>query len=96
MAITVTTFSIYGDSPLRRFPDRQSTVTIDSAHDMADLLGQITKRYPGLKEYLSPEGRVMHVVLMTVNDDRVRGGEWEATPISDGDHVSIVQATVCG
>lgn len=95
MAITVTICSVDLDSPLSRFPNGQSTVTIDSARDMADLLGQITALHPDLKKYLTPEGRVMHAVLMAVNDDRIRQREWEATPIGDGDQISIVQVTNC-
>ena len=84
-------------TPLRQFLDGQSTVTIDAATDVADLLGQLTALSADLKKHLlSPDGSVPGYVNVYVNDDSIRDRDGEATPVADGDEISIVPSIAGG
>lgn len=92
MAITVDI-----PTPLRQFLNGEATVTIGAARDVADLLGQVTARNADLKQYLlNPDGAVPGYVNVYVNDDSIRDRNGEATPVADGDKVSIVPAIAGG
>ena len=92
MAITVNI-----PTPLRQFLQGQSTVTVDAARDVADLLRQLTARSADLKKHLlTPEGTVPGYVNVYVNDDSIRDRDGEATPVADGDEVSIVPSIAGG
>ena len=84
-------------TPLRPFLDGQSAVTVDAARDVADLLGQLTARSADLKKHLlTPQGTVPGYVNVYVNDDSIRDREGEATPVADGDEISIVPSIAGG
>ncbi len=84
-------------TPLRQFLDGQSTVTVDAARDVADLLDQLTARSADLKKHLlTPEGTVPGYVNVYVNDDSIRDRDGEATPVADGDEISIVPSIAGG
>ncbi len=84
-------------TPLRQFLDGQSTVTIDAATDVADLLGQLTALSADLKKHLlNADGTVPGYVNVYVNDDSIRDRDGEATPVADGDEISIVPSIAGG
>ena len=84
-------------TPLRPFLDGQSAVTVDAARDVADLLGQLTARSADLKKHLlTPQGTVPGYVNVYVNDDSIRDRQGEATPVADGDVISIVPSIAGG
>ena len=84
-------------TPLRQFLDGRSTVTIDAATDVADLLGQLTALSADLKKHLlNADGTVPGYVNVYVNDDSIRDRDGEATPVADGDEISIVPSIAGG
>lgn len=84
-------------TPLRQFLNGQASVTIDAASTVAELLGQLTAGNAQLaKHLLTSQGTVPGYVNVYVNDDSIRDRDGEATPVSDGDEISIVPSIAGG
>ncbi len=60
----------------------QQPITVDEAATLADLLTQ---------QQIKPEG-----VAIAINNRIIKRTEWSATPLSQGDKVTLVQATYGG
>ena len=83
-------------TPLRPLTDNLDTVEVDGA-TIADLLAALDKKYPGIGErLLDAQGNVRRFVNIYVNGEDVRFLEEKATPVKDGDEVSIVPAIAGG
>lgn len=84
-------------TPLRQFLDGQSSIIIDAAIDVADLLSQVAALSAELKNHLlTAEGAVPGYVNVYVNEDSIRDRDGEATMVADGDEVSIVPSIAGG
>jgi molybdopterin synthase sulfur carrier subunit len=83
-------------TPLRPLTNNLDTVEVDGA-TVADLLAALDKKYPGIGErLLDAQGNVRRFVNVYVNGEDVRFLQEKATPVKDGDEVSIVPAIAGG
>lgn len=91
MAITVRI-----PQPLRNLTGNQSTVTGDGV-TLEACLAHLESTYPGIKERVMDEaGQLRRFVNIFINGDDVRFMEGLASPLKDGDEVSIVPAVAGG
>jgi molybdopterin synthase sulfur carrier subunit len=60
------------------------------------LVEDLDKKYPGLAERISEDGKLRRFVNIYVNEEDVRFKENEKTEVKDGDEVSIVPAIAGG
>ena len=81
---------------LRPFAGKQATVEF-SAATVGDALKQLTGTYADLAKHLyTDDGRIRSFVNIYVNDEDIRYLQKEATPIKDGDTISIVPSIAGG
>ena len=91
MAITVRI-----PTPLQKLTGDQAEVAASGA-TVGDLLQDIDRQFPGLKERLcDPGGKLRRFVNIYVNEEDIRFLKQEATPLKDGDEVSIIPAIAGG
>ena len=83
-------------TPLRVYAGKQDVVEAEG-RTVGELLENLTSRYTELRNHLySEDGRLRSFVNVYVNDDDIRYLEKEATPVKDGDTVSIVPSVAGG
>jgi sulfur-carrier protein len=88
--------TVYLPSPLRRLTQGRSRVSADGT-TVDEALAELEQRYPGLREQLrEPTGEVRQFINIFVNGTEVRSLQGGATPLADGDEVSIVPAMAGG
>lgn len=83
-------------TPLRQYVGGNDTVDID-AGTAGELLAKLTEAHPDLKKQLfNDEGKMRSFVNVYVNDDDIRYLDRDATPVKEGDTVSIVPSIAGG
>jgi sulfur-carrier protein adenylyltransferase/sulfurtransferase len=83
-------------TPLRQFAGKQDSVELAGA-TVGEVLHSLTSQYGDLRRHLyTDEGKLRSFVNVYVNDDDIRYLEKEATPVKDGDTVSIVPSIAGG
>jgi molybdopterin synthase sulfur carrier subunit len=83
-------------TPLRKLTKEQETVAA-SGTNIGQLLEDLEKQYPGIKERLCDEqGQLRRFVNVYLNDEDIRFLKGQDTAIKDGDEVSIVPAIAGG
>ena len=88
--------SIRIPTPLRKLTGEQEVVQADGS-TVGELLQSLDGTYPGLKERICDEnGNVRRFVNVYLNDEDIRFLDENATPVKDGDEVSIVPAIAGG
>lgn len=83
-------------TPLRRVTNGVGEVK-GQGKDIAELIDDLERQYPGLRERLLDEtGELRRFINMYVNEEDVRFLAGKATALKDGDDVSIVPAIAGG
>jgi adenylyltransferase/sulfurtransferase len=83
-------------TPLRQFAGKQDSVDLKGA-TVGDVLHALTTQYSDLRRHLyTDEGKLRSFVNVYVNDDDIRYLNKEATPLKEGDTVSIVPSIAGG
>ena len=83
-------------TPLRVYAGKQDVVEAEG-QTVGELLEHLTTQYTELRNHLyNDEGRLRSFVNVYVNDDDIRYLDKEATPVKDGDTVSIVPSVAGG
>jgi sulfur-carrier protein len=83
-------------TPLQRLTDNQAEVTVEGS-DIRELIGNLEGKFPGVKARLCDEDGVLRrFVNIYINEEDIRFLKGEATPLKDGDEVSIVPAIAGG
>jgi sulfur-carrier protein adenylyltransferase/sulfurtransferase len=83
-------------TPLRQYAGKQDSVELAGAN-VGEVLQALTGQFADLRRHLySDEGKLRSFVNVYVNDDDIRYLEKEATPLKDGDVVSIVPSIAGG
>jgi len=81
---------------LRRVTQGQGEVQIE-ATTIADLIENLEKEFPGIKERLVDEnGEIRKFVNFFVNDEDIRFLQGKDTQLKDGDVVAIIPAIAGG
>lgn len=88
--------TLYVPAPLRKLTGGQSRVQMP-ATSVADLIANADSRYPGLRERITePNGEIKRFINVFVNGVDVRTLQGNATPLKDGDEVSVIPAMAGG
>ncbi len=83
-------------TPLRKLTGDLELVQAEGS-TVGELLQSLDTTYPGLKERICDEsGNVRRFVNVYLNDEDIRFLEERATPVKDGDEISIVPAIAGG
>lgn len=92
MAITVRI-----PTPLQKLTGDKPEVAASGA-TIQEILQDIDRQFPGLKERLCDpaSGKLRRFVNIYVNEEDIRFLKAEATPLKDGDEVSIIPAIAGG
>ena len=80
---------------LRPLTDDQKRIDIVGA-SVLEIIEQIERQYPGVKERLMVGGKVHRFVNIYVNDDDIRFADGLATRVRDGDSITILPAVAGG
>ena len=82
-------------TPLRVYAGKQDVIEVEG-RTVGEVLANMTAEYAELRKHLYKEdGRLRAFVAIFLNDDDIRFLEKEATPVKEGDTVSIIP-TVAG
>ncbi len=83
-------------TPLRQYTDQADSVELGGA-TVKEVLEALTARYGELKRHLyNDEGKLRSFVNVYVNDEDIRYLDKDATPVKDGDVISIVPSIAGG
>ena len=83
-------------TPLRQYAGKQDAVQL-SGSTVGEVLNSLTIQYADLRRHLyNDEGKLRSFVNVYVNDEDIRYLSKEATPLKDGDTVSIVPSIAGG
>ena len=82
-------------TPLRVYAGKQDVIEVEG-DTVGELLANMTAEHTELRKHLyNEDGRLRACVAIFLNDDDIRFLEKEATPVKEGDTVSIIP-TVAG
>jgi molybdopterin synthase sulfur carrier subunit len=88
--------SIRIPTPLRKLTHEQEVVTAEGAN-VGELIDNLEKAFPGLKDRICDEaGNVRRFVNIFINDEDIRFLDDKASPVKEGDEISIVPAIAGG
>ncbi|MFT5090394.1 MAG: molybdopterin synthase sulfur carrier subunit [Candidatus Latescibacterota bacterium] len=91
MAVTVNI-----PTPLRKLTNNQSEVEIEAA-TVGELVDALEAAYTGIADkLLDDSGEIRRYVNVFVNDEDIRFLDGKATPLKEGDNISIVPAIAGG
>ncbi len=83
-------------TPLQKITNNQADVTVKSKN-VRELIEDLNKSFPGIKERLCDEkGNLRRFINIYVNEEDIRFLKMDATPLKDGDEVSIIPAIAGG
>ena len=82
-------------TPLRSHTDGKDTVSTEGA-TIKDVLDNLDKAHPGIKEKLVDDKGVRRFVNIFVGDEDIRFMDGIDTAVKDGDEISIIPAIAGG
>ena len=83
-------------TPLRKLTNNEEVVEV-TAGTVSEAIGELQTRYPGIQERLvDDKGEVRRFVNVYVNEEDIRFLKNQATPLKDGDEISIIPAIAGG
>ncbi len=82
-------------TPLQRLTQGQEEVE-GVTGKIIDLVNDLEKKFPGIGERISENGKIRRFVNIYVNDEDIRFLNAEDTVVKEGDEVSIVPAIAGG
>src|ERR1041384_5991506 len=82
--------------PLRQYADKADAVELPGA-SVGEVLGALTSQHSELRRHLyNDEGKLRSFVNVYLNDEDIRYMQKDATPVKDGDTISIVPSIAGG
>lgn len=83
-------------TPLRKLTNNEELIEVDAA-TIGDAIIELQSRFPGIQERLvDDKGEVRRFVNVYVNEEDIRFLQNRATPLKDGDEISIIPAIAGG
>jgi molybdopterin converting factor small subunit len=82
-------------TPLRQHTQGKDTVTV-SGTTIQEVLSDLGKQFPGITQRLFDNGQVRRFVNVYLNEEDIRYLDNLATPVKEGDQVSIIPAVAGG
>jgi sulfur-carrier protein len=90
------TVKVLVPTPLQKFTNDQATLECGGSN-VAELIESLEQSCPGIKARLCDEqGQLRRFLNFYVNSEDIRFLDGTATPLNDGDEVSIVPAVAGG
>lgn len=90
----MTTVSI--PTPLRQFTNGEDTVALEGS-SVGEVLDALTAKFPGLQQHLfNDEGKLRSFVNVYLNDEDIRYMQKTASPVKDGDTITIIPSIAGG
>jgi MoaD family protein len=86
---------IHIPTPMRQHTENQATVEVNGATVEA-ALADLSRKYPAVAQRVFDNGQVRRFINVYLNDEDVRYLDNLATPVKDGDQVSIIPAVAGG
>jgi molybdopterin converting factor small subunit len=87
---------IHIPTPLRQYVGKQSTVDV-TATTVAEAMNALVAQHPEVRRHLyNEDGKLRAFVNLYVNDEDIRYLQKEATPVKEGDNISIVPSIAGG
>jgi adenylyltransferase/sulfurtransferase len=87
---------IHIPTPLRQYVGKHSTVDVKAA-TVAEAMDALVAQHPEVRRHLyTEEGKLRAFVNLYVNDEDIRYLQKEATPVKEGDNISIVPSIAGG
>ncbi|OQW39463.1 MAG: molybdopterin synthase sulfur carrier subunit [Proteobacteria bacterium SG_bin4] len=80
---------------LRPLTNQQKHIDIDGIK-VSEVIDRMEQQYPGIKAKLVSEGSAHRFINIYVNDNDIRFQEGLATPLQEGDVVTILPAVAGG
>jgi adenylyltransferase/sulfurtransferase len=88
--------TVHIPTPLRPYAGREAAVEVPAA-TVGEALSRLVERHPDLRRHLYGEGgKLRSFVNVYLNDEDVRYLQKEATPVKEGDALSIVPSIAGG
>ncbi len=88
--------TVHVPAPLRPFTGQQAVLDLP-ARTVGEALAELVSRHPELRRQLyGDDGRLRSFVNLYLNDQDIRYLQREATPVKEGDALSIVPAVAGG
>ena len=83
-------------TPLRQYADKKDSLELTGG-TVGEVLNQLTSQYGELRKHLyTDDGRLRSFVNVYVNDEDIRYSGKDATPVKEGDTISIVPSIAGG
>src|SRR5579883_893050 len=83
-------------TPLRQYAEKKDSILLDGS-TVGEVLGALTTQYPDLRKQLfNEEGKLRSFVNVYLNDEDIRYLKKDATPVANGDTLSIVPSIAGG
>ncbi|MBI5638992.1 MAG: MoaD/ThiS family protein [Nitrospirae bacterium] len=82
-------------TPLQRLTQGREEVE-GTTGTIIDLVTELDRKFPGIAERISENGKIRRFVNIYLNDEDIRFLSAEQTAVKDGDEVSIVPAIAGG
>jgi molybdopterin synthase sulfur carrier subunit len=83
-------------TPLQKLTQNQAEVKANGAN-IRELIEDLEKNFPGIKERIYDEsGEIRRFINIYVNEEDMRFLQQDATPLKDGDEVSMIPAIAGG
>ncbi len=82
-------------TPLQRLTQGKEEVE-GSTGTIIEVINDLDRRFPGIAERITENGKVRRFVNIYLNDEDIRFLNTEQTAVKDGDEVSIVPAIAGG
>ena len=88
--------SIHIPTPLRPYAGGNAAVPVGGA-SVGEALGELTRLYPDLRRHIfTDDGRLRAFVNVYLNDEDIRYLKKDATPVREGDSLTIVPSIAGG
>jgi len=83
-------------TPLRQYAEKKDAIELNGS-TVGEVLGALTSQFPDLRKQLfNDEGRLRSFVNVYLNDEDIRYLKKDATPVANGDTLSIVPSIAGG
>ena len=88
--------TLFVPTPLRKLTNGQSKVQL-SAANVSEIIERAESQYPGFRErVIGEDGEIKRFINVFVNGTDIRTLQGKATPVKDGDEVSVIPAMAGG
>ncbi len=83
-------------TPLQKYTNNKTEVSLEAAN-VRELIENLEKKFSGIKNRICDDnGGIRRFINIYVNEEDIRFLQMDATPLKDGDEISIIPAIAGG